>query len=85
MKQALIRSIKNATNEKSWVMSLNRYLYTLKATGDQDVKIVNRLEFEGTVKFALFQNIKYKIQNMIAISHELDKMVWIYDLDEFLL
>ena len=57
MKQALIRSIKNTTNEKSWIMSLNRYLYTLNGIGDNQAKIVNRLEFEGTVKFALLQGL----------------------------
>ena len=71
MKQALIRSIKNATNEKSWVMSLNRYLYTLKATGDQDVKIVNKLEFEGTVKFAQLEGYLKEWQN----PHEADKLL----------
>ena len=65
-------------------MSLNRYLYSLKSIAKGQMKIQNRFEFEGTVKFALFQGLNHQHKNMIAITHEQDKLVKFYNLDEFL-
>jgi hypothetical protein len=73
MKQVILRKVKNATSASGgdrWLMSLNRYLYTLKSISEGQMKIQNRVEFDGAVKFALMQELNHSVKNMIAITHD---------------
>jgi hypothetical protein len=69
--------LRNATSTHS-VLQLNRYLYLL-----ENSQIKQKHEFEGNVKFALMQNLNFKVKNMIAIMHEADKLVKFYDWNDF--
>ena len=79
-----------------WIMSLKRYLYVLGQTKVQadktgacqkaGLQVLNRFEFSGHVKYAVFEDLKdgTEHENMIAIAHDQDKLVKFYDLKSFL-
>ena len=70
-------------------MSLKRYLYVMGSTTNKatDKKIalyiLNRFEFSGYVKFALFDDLQ-EHANLIAVAHDQEKYVKFYDLAAFL-
>ena len=75
-----------------FILALKRYLYVLgtpvsapAGAAKSPVCILNKFEFDGSVKFEIFEGIeKFEHQDMIAIMHEQDKLVNFYDLLQFL-
>lgn len=79
-----------------WIMSLKRYVYVLGQTKSQadksgachkaGLQVLNRFEFSGYVKYAVFEDLQDGAEhaNLIAIAHDQEKLVKFYDLKSFL-
>ena len=71
-----------------FLLALKRHLYVLGAQNFDgkcaQLKILNRFEFEGLVKFAVLGSNADVKQDLIAISHDQEKLVKFYALDSML-
>lgn len=83
------------SEEGLYVLSLNRFLYILNSFAQkgtepnlQHMKILNRIEFESNIRFALHEKLLGDDQDweksMISVSHDQEKTVTFFKLDEFL-
>ena len=71
-----------------FLLALKRHLYVLGTQNFEgksaQLKILNRFEFEGLVKFAVLNSNADLKQDLIAISHDQEKLVKFYGLDSIL-
>ena len=78
---ASIAGVPSAGVADLWLLSLNRFIYLMNRVkagndGSMAMKILNRIEFEGAAKFALFEREEDAQESWISIANEADKLVW---------